>query len=101
MRRFLLLTGAAVCLSGAAMCMVEKSAFAAAQCILPGTTDSSGNLVSPGGPCNGNNGFGNGTEPTCTLVGTETVCTQPAPGGTDTPPGKSNPNLVKPKGNQR
>src|SRR4051812_33778369 len=98
MRKFLL-TGAALCVLGASS-VITSEAPAASQCILPGTTDLSGNLVSPGGPCNGNNGFGNGTDAQCTLQETssgsgifQTVCVGGATGdpGPDKPPGNSGP----------
>ena len=60
-------------------------------CILPGTTDSSGNLISPGGPCNGNNGKGNGSEPSCRLSCNGNVCSTIC-NGPDTPPGNSGGN---------
>jgi hypothetical protein len=103
----------ALLLAGAAICFLGAPAFAAtgagqnnahhvvlrastivvakAACILPGTTDSSGNLVSPGGPCNGNNGKGNGSEPSCRLSCAGSVCSTICD-GPDTPPGNSGGN---------
>jgi hypothetical protein len=80
MRKMLLLTGAAIILGAASFSATET--HAKAQCIL-GTPDGT---VSQSGPCNGNNGKGNGSEPSCHLVGNTTVCDGP-----DTPPGNSGP----------
>jgi hypothetical protein len=103
MSKVLLLVGAAICFSGApafaatgtgqnsthhVALHASRIVIAKAACILPGTTDSSGNLISPGGPCQGNNGYGNGTEPSCTLACTGNVCTTVC-NGPDIPPGNS------------
>jgi hypothetical protein len=69
----------------------SRIVVAKAACILPGTTDSSGNAISPGGPCNGNNGIGNGSEPSCRLSCNGNVCSTICD-GPDTPPGNSGGN---------
>ena len=106
MSKVLLLVGAAFCFFGvpafAATGASQNSTrhvtshasrivVAKAACILPGTTDSSGNLISPGGPCNGNNGKGNGSEPSCSLSCNGSVCSTICD-GPDTPPGNSGGN---------
>lgn len=84
MHRFLSAGTAAIAMMALPV-VSSTSAFSKTECI-PGTTD--GAVVSSSGPCQGNNGFGNGTDDIATPPGHSNP--QGPKGGT--PPGNSNPN---------